>query len=96
MELISKGEKKKANITEASFKAASLIAKTGTSHTIAENLVKPDAKVMTNLMLTERKQKKLLAAFLPEKILLVVVGSQWITHGTATILSLVSQVTFTL
>lgn len=54
----------KADSTEA----ASLIAKkkkAGTSHTIAENLVKPDAKVMTNLMLTKRKQNKLLARFLP-------------------------------
>lgn len=50
---------KKVNIAEASFKTASLIAKTGTSHTAPEDLVKADAKVTTNLMLTGRKQNKL-------------------------------------
>lgn len=48
---------KKVNIAEASFKTASLIAKTGTSHTAPEDLVKADAKVTTNLTLTGRKNK---------------------------------------
>ena len=59
MNLIFKGKIKKANIAEASIKTASMIAKTGTSHIAPENLVKADAKVMTNLTLTERKQNKL-------------------------------------
>ena len=57
-------KKKKAEITEASFEVTSLLAKTGPSHMVAEKLVKPDAKVVTNLMLTERKQNKLLTRFL--------------------------------
>lgn len=59
VDLIFKGKIKKVNIAEASFKTSSLIAKTGTSHTASENLVKADAKVMTNLTLTERKRNKL-------------------------------------
>ena len=59
MDLIFKGKIKKVNVAEASFKTSSLIVKTGTSHTASENLVKADAKVMTNLTLTERKWNKL-------------------------------------
>ncbi|KAK7886953.1 hypothetical protein WMY93_026574 [Mugilogobius chulae] len=46
------GENAKA--TEASYKVALLIAKTGKPHSIGETLVKPAAKVMANIMLGKK------------------------------------------
>ena len=51
------GENAKA--TESSYKVSLLIAKTGKAHSIGETLVKPAAKIMTEIMLGEKASKEI-------------------------------------
>ncbi|XP_068235792.1 zinc finger BED domain-containing protein 5-like [Palaemon carinicauda] len=51
------GENAKA--TESSYKVSLLIAKTGKAHSIGETLVKPAAKIMTEIILGEKASKEI-------------------------------------
>jgi hypothetical protein len=57
MESSATGEHAKA--TEGSFQPPLMLEKAGRDHTIAENMIKPAAKTMINIMLGEKAFKSI-------------------------------------